>query len=376
MTIIKHPDIMNYSRRQFQLMTITAAVSTAMTAVSYGATQEKQVRKLRRSSVLRGLKRGFNTKGPVQELLSKIQLYSIEQTLLGGCVLCLAAGQPADTVHILVKADPIKVAEALSVIDIEGMQSINGNSIICDYEGQHFFIEHLSEELYEERLENLAPGSKDNGFHIEFAHQLFTYNVQSKRSRDPKAAIGKSSTIKLKRVSRSEDSASVLKTMVEAKRLGLELPKDELRVIENTIQQGLSSKEDSLAATATFLSQLSHFTQYHEERDTRQLMNSNLANDTLGKVLGCNTGQLHRTYIKIRKKAPKGTPDSELWLCAIQCLEDTDQINCHETLYFLKKHHSGHHLLCSHEDCTNSSHLLRIKSIERLHIKQKKRRSR
>ncbi len=363
---------MNYSRRQFQLVTIAAAVSTAFTAA--GSTLEKEVPELRRRVVLKGLNQGINFTDTVSELLTMLQRYSTEQTLLGGCVLSLAADQPSDTVHILVQADPLKVAEALRELKIEGMQSINGNSLAFSYKNQPFFIEHLSKALYQIRLKDLAPGSKDNDFYIEFAHQLVTYNVQSKRFHDPQNAIGNSSKIELKRVSAAADSAGVLRTMVESKRLGISLPRDEQHIIEETLQNGLKDNESSESVTESFLSEFSHFTQYHEERHTRRLLNSKLAKDTLGHALEFDINDLNKTYSKIKRKAPKGTAEGELWLSAIQCLEDTENTQCNDTLSLLQKRHSGHQLLINRRNSSRSNELLRIKGVNKLHIKQKKRR--
>lgn len=363
---------MNYSRRQFQLVTIAAAVSTAFTAA--GSTLEKEVPELRRRAVLKGLNQGINFTDTVSELLTMLQRYSTEQTLLGGCVLSLAADQPSDTVHILVQADPLKVAEALRENKIEGMQSINGNSLAFSYKNQPFFIEHLSKVLYQIRLKDLAPGSKDNDFYIEFAHQLVTYNVQSERFQDPQNAIGNSSKIELRRVSAAANSASVLKTMVESKRLGVAIPRDEQRIIEKTLRNGLTDNENSLSATESFLSQLSQFTQYHEEQDTRRLLSSKLAKDTLGHALEFDINDLNKTYYKIKRKAPRDAAEGDLWLSAIQCLENTEDSQCHETLSILKKRHSGHQLFINSRNSSRSNEILRIKGVKKLHIKQKKRR--
>ncbi len=365
---------MNYSRRQFQLVTLTAAVSTALTAVSSGSTQEKEAEELRRGSVLRGLHSGINFKGAVREVLTMLNTYSMEQTLLGGCVLSLAADHDSDTVHILVMANPLKVAKALPNLELGEMHTVNGNSIAFSYNGQQFFIEHLSKELYQKRLRNLTPGSKDNDFYIEFAHQLITYNVQSRRHQDPKNAIGRSSKIELKRVSSAEDSASVVKTLVESKRHGLALPKEEQRTIDNTLQRGLRNSESSIAATATFLSQLTLYTQYNEERTTRRLLDTQLAKDTLGEVLGCDTNKLSKTFHSIRRRAPRDTPDSELWLSAIQCLEQTGDSQCHETLSLLTRRQTGHQILSNMKGSINSTKLLKGKNIKRFSIKQKRRR--
>ncbi|MGJ8656448.1 MAG: hypothetical protein ACSHX6_08350 [Akkermansiaceae bacterium] len=360
---------MNYSRRQFQLVSLTAAASAAFSTISTAATEIEEVEQLKRRDVQAGLQRGINFTGAVREILAYVQQYSIEQTLLGGCVLSLAAEQTADSVHILIMADPIKVATAMANTSIEGMESINGNSLAFEYNGQQFFIEHLSEELYNKRLENLVPGSSDNDFYIEYAHQLLTYNVQSRRHRDAHGAIGNSSDIELKRVNPAKDSSSVVKTMVESSRLGIALPRDEQNIIDDTLSNGLQNSENSVAATENFLSQLSQFTQYHDEKNTSRLLNSKLAEDTLGDILGCDTKKLDRTFYKIKRKTQRNTPHSEIWLSAIQCLENTEESHCNEALTLLHNSQSGYSLLKTKQDTQNSSKLIELKGVNNLHIK-------
>jgi len=287
---------------------------------------------LMRSDVMKGLNQGLEFREQDLKVFSFFERFSNQQFMIGGGVLTFAAKQPTEWIHLLVRLDDLEAfAETMNDPDIPwGMgRSSHGNSLIFNYEEQLYYVETLMDEEFKERLAGLkVPGKEVNGFRVEFAHDAVLYDLQRRRYADPFDAIGRSDQIEMKRLVSPNGIPSAARILTEEKSLGLEVPRDEEEYAKDTIKGKNSESGDSKEDASQLLSALSRISENVPPEEVRELMTSDLAEESVEAELGEKVRRFATTFNSLDRTLNSELGTGALWHLSMKCLENTAHPEC------------------------------------------------
>lgn len=274
--------------------------------------------------------------------------------MVGGGVLTLAAEEETEWIHLIVRLDDLeRFDKVMDSRDLpwESGYCGEGNTISFEFEGQRYFLENLMGRDFEERLAGLKqPGTSTKGFRVEFAHDSVQYDVQAQRFEDPLGAVGRRSKVELKRTAPARGIESSLRTLVEAKTMGMRIPRDEERTVEAALEQGVARGLSSKEETAALMACLSRCSAHLEEREVRGLMTSNLAEETIAKELGEKTRNLSDGAPALRRRTDEELEFGALVHLSMQVQEDTNTPELEVASQFARARLGGYNAFYTRRD--------------------------
>ena len=231
---------------------------------------------LHTAEVKRGLAKGLRFRSSDQRVLDFVTRFSSRQVLIGGGVLTLAANRPTETVHLLVQLDDLEqFVASLDGQDAPWAEAYSsfGNVLSFEHDGQHYRIETLVEQDFNQRLAMLdKPGAEANGSRVEFAHDGICYDLQRKRFHDPYGVLDGPAQVELVQLASPNGMPSAIRILVEEKSLGLRVSEARRNNALKSLRRGIRDLDESERKHFEMRSHLARLDRYATRTEKDRIM--------------------------------------------------------------------------------------------------------
>ena len=252
--------------------------------------------------------------------------YSDAYCLCGlSAVVEATSGDSAPPAHILTKISNEKSIHAFFTQQ-GGLPFrrvyVEGNTMSFRFGSRDFIVENLANDAYQNRISHIhTQGNLGGNVYADYAHQYATYNLKTKRLKDPYGTISAGKPV-LRSACNVNLSTWTLTSVIQGLVDSVLLDAEPGKVMQNAWQKFLLETRDLSDELAEqviieLLPQLTVMANDLVAEDISRLLCSKRVDTSVRRVFHADSSTIVRNYQNLQRKANRGTAPRVLWLAAI-----------------------------------------------------------